>query len=428
MDSLIRDQAPGLGDPRDHYLLKTLVYGVLQNRTLLDFTLQQFCRQPLSRLKKIILLCLRLGLYQLLFLDRMPAPVVINETVTVLKQRAQPRQLAGLVNAILRNVLRKQEKGAWQPLHVADPAVRWSHPAWLVERWQQRYGAQLTAAICQSDNAPAPLVLRVNSRKIARQQYLDLLHQSGFTAKSGGFSPDAVYLVDHRGGPEKLPGFQDGFFQVQDEGAQLISYLFGPLTAGSYLDCCAGLGGKTTHLAQMLPAGGSLLAVEPNRQRQSLFFDNTRRLGFAGIELFKGSLREFSAGNKGQKLFAGILLDAPCSGLGVIRRHPEIRWNRNPADLTAHNRQQRELLDLAAELLQPGGILVYATCSTAPEENEEVIGAFLAGHRGLVAENCRKRLPAAAHPLVNSRGYLQTRPGQMEMDGFFGALLRKVGP
>ncbi len=362
----------GLADPRDHYLLKSMVYGVLQNRTLLDFILQQFSRLPLSRLKKMVLLGLRLGLYQLLFLDRIPTPIVINETVAMLKKRAQPRQLTGLVNAILRNVLRKQE-GGWLPLEIDAPEVRWSHPAWLVERWQQRYGVQPTTDICQSDNEPAPLVLRVNTRKIDRQQFLDLLHQCGIAGRSGSFSPEAVYLVSHRGSPEKLPGYGEGFFQVQDEGAQLIGLLLGPLTAGTYLDCCAGLGGKTTHLAQMLPADAKLVAIEPHQQRQRLFLDNFKRLGISGIDLFRGSLQDFCDRETREKLFTGILLDAPCSGLGVIRRHPEIRWNRKPEDLATYSRQQQELLRLATGLLQPGGILVYATCSTEPEENEEVI-------------------------------------------------------
>lgn len=425
VDTLLRKSSSGLADPRDHFLLKTLVYGVLQNRTLLDFRLQQFSRMPLNRLKKMVLLCLRLGLYQLLFLDRTPPPIVINETVALLKKRAQPRQLTGLVNAMLRNVLRRQEQGDWQPLEIADPAVRWSHPAWLVERWQRHYGAQLTAAICKSDNEPAPQVLRVNSRKIARQQYLDLLHQAGIAAKNGGFSPDAIYLTNHRGSPEKLPGYREGYFQVQDEGAQLISYLLCPLTAAPYLDCCAGLGGKTTHLAQALPAGASLVAVEPHLQRQLLFLDNTKRLGFSEIELFKGSLQDFIGRKKEKRLFAGILLDAPCSGLGVIRRHPEIRWNRSPEDLATYSRQQQELLALASSLLQPGGTLVYATCSTEPEENEEVIGKFLAGHRELSAENCRTRLPESARSLVNGQGCFRTRPGQSGLDGFFAAVLRK---
>lgn len=425
VDLLVTEFSPGLPDPRDHYLVKTLVYGVLQNRTLLDYILRQFSRLPLNRLKKIVLLCLRLGLYQLLFLDRIPAPIAVHETVAVLKQRSQPKQLTGMVNAILRNVLRRQEGGDWQPLRIDDLQVRWSHPEWLVARWRLRYGDRMTARICQSDNRPPPLVLRVNTRKIDRERYLDLLHHAGITGKKGDFSPDAVYVIDHRGSPEKLPGYSEGFFQVQDEGAQLISYLLGPMTAGSYLDCCAGLGGKTGHLAQMLPSGAKLVAIEPHRERQSLFIENAKRLDISGIELFRGSLQEFCEKERGERQFTGILLDAPCSGLGVIRRHPEIRWNRKPEDLATYCRQQQGLLFLAAGLLQPGGVLVYATCSTEPEENEEVVRGLLSGLPELIQENCLARLPETAKPLVNKQGYFQTMPGQGELDGFFAAVFRK---
>ena len=425
VDSLVKTFSSGLTDPRDHYLLKTLVYGVLQNSTLLDFILQQFARQPLNRLKKSVLLCLRLGLYQLLFLDRIPPPIAINETVALLNRRTLPKQLTGLVNAILRNVLRKQEKGNWQPFDIDDPVVRWSHPAWLVDRWRDRYGNQLATRVCQGNNEQPPLVLRVNGRKIDRTQYLDLLHRSDIAARTGCFSPDAVYLLDHRGSPEKLPGYGEGFFQVQDEGAQLISYLLEPLTDGFYLDCCAGLGGKTGHLAQLLPAGGRLVAIEPHPERQELFSENMERLEISGIELFRGSLQEYRSGDKCGRLFNGILLDAPCSGLGVIRRHPEIRWNRKPEDLAIYQRQQLELLNLATGLLGPGGVLVYATCSTEPEENEEVVQRYLASQPEMLLENGGQRLPAAARCLVNDKGYFQTVPGQTELDGFFGAVLRR---
>jgi len=424
VDGLLRSECAGLSDERDHYLCKSLVYGVLQQKTLLDHILTPFGRKPLDRLKKIILFALRLGLYQLLFLDRIPPPIAVHETVASLKRRGQPAPLTGFANAVLRNVLRAREKGGLPSLEEVPLEVRCSHPAWLLDRWRARYGEELTARICSANNEPPPLVLRVNTWRISRAALRALLQKEGIVSEEGEFSPEALYLPEHRGGLERLPGFRQGYFQVQDEGAQLISYLLSPFSAGNFVDCCAGLGGKTSHLRQQLPDADQLTAIEPHAGRRRLFKENMERLG-QSVPLFAGTLQEYCRQQeKGEA--TGALLDAPCSGLGVIRRHPEIRWNRKQGDLAVYGQQQRELLSLAASLLRLGGRLVYATCSTEPEENEEVVQQFLAEEEGFILQNASDVLPAAARILVDRQGFFRTIPGRHNLDGFFGAILLKA--
>ena len=423
VDALLGQACAVLPDERDHFLLKSLVYGVLQQRTLLDHTLAPFVRQPPGRLKKVVLLSLRLGLYQILFLDRIPPPIAVHETVAALRRRGQPRQLIGFANAVLRNILREREKGGWQPWRDAPLYVRCSHPAWMVERWERRFGRPITEQVCAFNNTPPPLVLRVNTTVISRAAYLALLQREGIGGEEGLFAPEAVYVKDHRGGPERLPGFGQGYFQVQDEGAQLISHLLGPFVDGLYIDCCSGLGGKTSHLRQLLPQSGHLEAIEPHAGRRRLFRENMTRLGMS-VPLFEGTLQQYSQ-KEGFPKAAGVLLDAPCSGLGVIRRHPEIRWNRTEKGLAIYQQQQLALLFLASDLLQPGGRLVYATCSTEPEENETVVDQFLSGHPDFVPGNCVEVLPESAAILVDHHGFFRTIPGRHGLDGFFGALLVK---
>jgi len=424
MDRILGEKGR-LTDPRDQSLARTMIYGVLQQKASLDYILGQFARQPLSRYKRIVRYALRIGLYQLLHLDRVPAHAAIHETVAALKNCGQPPQIAGLVNGVLRNILRRQEEGDWDPLSSAPPEVRLSHPPWLVDRWLKRYGRQATEILCRSNNSPPPLVLRVNTRKIDQDSYLSLLHSAGIKAEMGNFAPEAVRLLEPVGSPERLPGYQEGYFQVQDEGAQLISYLLGPLMAGRCLDACAGLGGKTSHLAQLLPAAIRLEAVEPSAERRRMFNENMKRLGLPEVPLFGETLQQFAGRPEERGAYQAILLDAPCSGLGVIRRHPEIRWNRQPQDLEKYQRQQLELLRIGASLLTPAGVLVYATCSTEPEENEEVVKAFLAGTKGFALDNAARVLPGTARRLVKEGGCFQTIPGLQETDGFFGARLRR---
>ena len=419
-----------LGDPRDRQLIMSLVYGVIRWRGYLDWVVEKFSKHPLSKLKNRTLQALRVGIFQILFLDRVPASAAINETVQALKDMKQPQWLAGFVNGVLRNVERERHTIP-HPLHakkidLLPEAALLSHPEWLIKRWKKRYGKAGAATICKKNNIISPICLRVNTTLTTPSVLLETLRNNGLHAGAGKFSPLAIKLEDFHGPVTTVPGFAEGLFQVQDEAAQLVSLLLGPLQPGkSYLDGCGGLGGKTSHLAQMLPLESSLVAVEPNAGRIRKLQENLDRLRLdMTVTIVEGTLASFLPENK--EKFTGVLIDAPCSGLGVIRRHPDIRWNRGPGDLRRYQEKQLSLLEDAAQLVAAQGILVYATCSTEPEENDEVVKKFLAAHPQFVLSDCRDILPESGACLVDSMGFYRTLPGRDDLDGFFAARLIKM--
>jgi 16S rRNA (cytosine967-C5)-methyltransferase len=420
----------GLKDPRDRQLIMSMVYGVIRWRGYLDWIIGNFSKHPLSRIKNRTLQALRIGIFQLLFLDRVPASAAINETVQALKDLKQPKWLTGFVNGLLRSVERKRQ-------NIPDPfdadsigslpeAALLSHPEWLIKRWKKRYGNAGALSICRINNTPAPVSLRVNTPQTPPRVLLEKLRNEGLHPVAGKYSPLAIKLDAFTGPLTAIPGFADGLFQVQDEAAQLVSYLLGPLQPGSsYLDGCSGLGGKTSHLAQMHATGSRLVAIEPHSGRIGKLKENLVRLQHdTTVTIVEGTLDMLLPENK--EKFNGILIDAPCSGLGVIRRHPDIRWSRSPDDLPRYQEKQLALLKIAAQLLAMQGILVYATCSTEPEENDVVVKKFLAAHPQFILSDCRAMLPENAAGLVDSAGFFRTMPGHDDLDGFYAARLVKI--
>ncbi|GBE13098.1 ribosomal RNA small subunit methyltransferase B [bacterium BMS3Bbin14] len=409
----------------DRQLAVMLVRGVLRQQQFLDAVIARFSSVPPGKMKPLTLMALRVGVYQLFFLDRIPASAAVNETVKVLRAEKQPRWLINFVNGVLRTVARQRASLPGPDVAGKNGTPILNHPDWLLRRWRARYGPERAEEICRQNNLEPPLTLRVNTRLISREALADRCRSAGHEVRNGSYAPDALILESGAGAIANLPGFAEGFFQVQGEAAQLATLLLAPFAAGrSYLDACAGLGGKTGHLAQLLPAGAELTAVEPDPRRFALLGENLRRLGADGnITLFNGGLDEFA--QSGGKRFDAILVDAPCSGTGVIRRHPDIRWNRQEDDLRSYQRQQGLLLHAAASLLAPGGILVYATCSLEPEENQQVIAAFRKTHSGFTPADCRDFLPPAAGRLIAANGCFYPTPAD-GLDGFFAARLEYI--
>jgi 16S rRNA (cytosine967-C5)-methyltransferase len=419
MDQML--QQAELPDSRDNQLVMAIVYGVLRWQRFLDAVLTDFSSHPLKKMKTMTLQALRVGLFQLCFMDRIPPSAAVNETVKALRSAKQPKWLTGFVNGVLRSITRKQETlpDPWQDQEL-PVAVRFSHPDWLYTRWQDKYGESEAISLCKKNNAQPHLCLRINTEKYATKTYLKKLEVKHISGIPGKFSPTAIILPDYKGQISALPGYSEGLFSVQDEGAQLIPYLLAPFQPGKYLDACAGLGGKTLQMADLLPNTCSLIAVEPNNSRFDLLHQNIERLNAtASIIPFKGDLHAFSQHTK--DLFQAILVDAPCSGLGVIRRHPDIRWNRSPEDLITYQEVQLNLLHDASLLLSPGGVLVYATCSTEPEENEDVVDSFLKAHPDFSIDP-PQQFPQSAKELIDSHGFFHTRPSEWH-DGFFSARL-----
>jgi len=416
-----------LAEVRDLQFCRALVYGVVCWRGYLDALLARISSHPLAGMKPLTRQALRCGLYQLLAMDRVPPSAAINETVRLLKEAGQPRWLTGFVNGILRRVSRELDTlprpgepgeagSGWAPYELL------SHPQWLFARWLGRYGEEGALAICRANNAGGALTLRTTAR-IGRDDLLTKLRAAGIAAEVGRFAPTAVLLPGYRGAVTALPGYEEGWFQVQDEAAQLVVPLLGGIVEGTWLDACAGLGGKTTQLAELAGPDAKVVAVEPEPRRFELLGANLARLGLSGkVETRSGTIGDLAAGDG--RRFQGILVDAPCSGLGVIRRHPDIRWNRQENDLFRYQAGQLALLSQATALLAPGGVLVYATCSTEPEENELVVESFLAAHKDFRVDDCRDCLPVAARVFVDAADCFRTRPDQ-GLDGFFAVRLLK---
>lgn len=408
---------------RDRQLAVMLVQGVLRHMEYLDAVIVRFTSHPLRKMKPLTLMTLRVGVYQLLYLDRIPDSAAVNETVKVLRAERQPRWLVNFANGILRNISRNKKElpGVEKAGKENGPVL--NHPAWLIRRWQKKYGIAHTAEICRRNNLEPDLVLRVNTLRTNSQSLARLFADAGVGVREGKYAPDSLVVDASAGSLPSLPGYQEGFFHVQDEAAQLVTSLLGPFQPeANYLDACAGLGGKTALIAQLAGERSKLTAVEPNGYRFRLLTENIERLGVAGkVDLRRGTVADVQV--KRKEGFIGILVDAPCSGTGVIRRHPDIKWNRRQRDLPEYQTLQLEILQQAAQLLQPGGVLVYATCSLEPEENEQVVDKFLEENKEFSLSDAQKWLPAEATSLVNHRGFFTPTPAD-GIDGFFGARLQ----
>jgi len=406
----------GLGT-KDKQLAVMLVNGVLRRKQYLDRVLEQFSSHPLRKMKNLIKMTLRVGIYQIFFLDRIPDSAAVNETVNVLQVERQPRWMINFVNGVLRNIVRQKSS-------LPRPETELNHPDWLVQRWLARYGREKTLEICRKNNNEPVLTLRVNTDRIDPADLTERFFEAGIEVRPGRFLSEALILESFSGPVVELPGYAEGLFHVQDEAAQLVTLLCGPFLEARYLDCCAGLGGKTSQLAQLLPEGAQLVAIEPNDHRARLLTENLKRLCSRHVTVFHGSLEAYGVTAPGQ--FNSILVDAPCSGIGVIGRHPDIRWNRQEEGLKAYQATQLSLLREASELVIPGGVLVYATCSMEPEENSMVVDTFLQGKKHFTNSDCRLVVPEKAAGLVKASGFITTVPAD-GLDGFFGARLVRMG-
>jgi 16S rRNA (cytosine967-C5)-methyltransferase len=425
---ILLDQAlktPALDD-RDRALLTELTYGTLRWRGNIDGQLSRYLRQSLAKTDPLIRNLLRLSVYQLLFLDKIPDYAAVNEAVELAKIHGGGKT-AGFVNAVLRNFLR-QQAGADQVAR-DDPsakalAVTYSHPEWLVTRWLNEFGAESAKALMRANNERAPLVLRVNLLKATREKLLERFLKAGIDANSTPWSPQGMAVLS---GPavDALPGFADGLFQVQGEASQLVTYLLSPVPGERILDACAAPGGKSTHIAEMMHDRGELVAVDTSARGTTKIHENAARLGLESLRVLRADASAEVAGVALESCDR-VLVDAPCSGLGTLRGHPEIKWHRNENDVRRLSRLQLKILRRVAGYLRPNGVLVYATCTLTREENEELVEAFLAQHEEFELEDAARYLPGQATPMVRDKFFVAL-PQRDNTDGFFAARMRKVG-
>lgn len=425
-------------DGRDRAFAMELVYGVLRRQETLDWRLEPALKKPLLRLPLIVQMLLRMGMYQLAYMDRVPVSAAVNEMVNLAKVNAAQlgRDWSGLVNAVLRTVTRLPERPF--PDLRSNPAsalsIRYAVPQWICTRWIEQLGIEQAEAACQTVSVAPALALRVNRRRVTRDVFLEQLHQAGIAARPTTVSPAGVILDEGRA-VTTIPGFREGLFYVEDEAAQLVPLLLDPHPDERILDVCAAPGGKATHLADLMSNRGQIVAVDRHAVRLQALKENCQRLGATIITPVVEDARELGTVASHQGVnpqipplgeFDRILVDAPCSGVGVLRRHPDAKGKKDTGMFARHQTLQAEILDRASAVLRPGGVLVYSTCSTEPEETEEVITRFCRNHSEWVRESIMPWLPASARPFVTAQGALSTMGNTLGMDGFYAVRLRKA--
>lgn len=413
---------------QDRALATELSYGVLRWQGRLDYLLAVVTDRPWERVDPMLRRLLRLGAYQLLFLTRIPAYAAVNETVA-LTQHVMRSQLKlgakAFVNAILRRLLERHATIRF-PDPSSDPvgalAARWSHPPWLVARWLTRLGAEEAEAFLRGNNDAPALSVVVNRLKSRPEEVKERLARIACSVTPGQFIPDAFHLTD---GAEALrdPAFADGWYFPMDEAAALPVLLLDPQPGEVVLDACAGGGGKTALLSGQLAGTGRVIALDPSARAHRRLREARARLGLDRVSPIRADARQAS------RLFAcsvdRALVDAPCSGLGTLRRHPERKWQQQESGLTTLARLQLELLHGVAPVLRPGGVLVYSTCSLEPEETDAVVETFLRDFPEFTVVHTSAGLPAAVAELIDLKGALRTWPHRHGLDGFYAIRLRR---
>ena len=412
-----------LPDARDRALAGEIATGTLRWQAAYDHVVSTFTRRPLARLDPEILDILRLTLFQLLHLDRVPASAAVHDAVE-LARAAGKRSAAPLVNAVLRRASRERARlalpprdGATREAAVEYLAVALSHPRWLATRWFDRYGFDAAEAWCRFDNRAPPLCMRANRLRITRDGLATRLLDAGVRTETARYAPDALVAVEGNPLHTRLAG--DGVLIVQDEASQLVALAAGALPGERVFDACASPGGKTVALAFDVREQGLIVAADVRARRVRLLAATIQSAGARRVRVVQAdAARALPFG----PVFDRVLVDAPCSGLGTVRRDPDIKWRRTEDDLQRLAAVQLRLVNEAATTVRPGGTLVYATCSSEPEENEQVVEQFLERCPGFRAG--RVHLPGAAE-LVDDRGHLRTYPFRHGLEAFFAARLVK---
>lgn len=407
---------------RDRAFVTACVYGVVRWQGRIDWLLSKACSRPLDSLTPWIRNILRLGAYQCLWMERVPPRAAVHASVG-LARRFGHAGVAGLVNGVLRTLLRQHATYALpdadtQP--AAHLAVAHSHPQWLVERWLDRYGWERTQALCAANNRPRDVTLRVNTLRTTPQALASRLAQEGLRLVRPSRWLAAALVAQGTSRLDALPSYQDGLFQVQDEGAMLVAPLCRAQPGQRVLDVCAAPGGKTTHLAQLMGDTGHILACDAQPSRLRLLHANVKRLRLTSIT----PVASDGAAPPWSGVFDRILVDAPCSGLGVLSRHPDIKWRKGSEDLQSMQATQLALLEAQCRHLAADGLLVYSVCSNEPEETRDVVRMFLECHPELRLDAVAGDLPKELDRHSSRIATLDLTPDQHGTEGVFAARFR----
>lgn len=407
----------------DRAFAAEIVYGTVKWKLTLDRVIAAYSNIKIEKLSPWILNILRLGAYQILHMAKVPQSAACNESVK-LAGRYGHKASAGFVNAVLRNVARNGGK-IDLPSRQEDPAgyfaVTYSYPKWLVEKYIGLFGEEFAEGLLDSGNGIPELTVRVNTLKTTVTGLVEEFAADGVEAIPGKYSNEAV-IIKSTVSIGALAAFKEGLFQVQDQSSMLPAAVLAPLPGERVLDACSAPGGKTTHMAQLMRNSGTVLARDIYEHKLKLIEDAAKRLG---IDIIKCELYDAACPDStNEGAFDRVLLDAPCTGLGIVRRKPDIKWARETKDIDGITALQKKLLQTVSLSVKPGGTLVYSTCTILPEENEEVVRGFLQENGSFEAVDIAQFLPAGL--AEHAKGcMLQTYPNRDGIDGFFVARLRR---
>ncbi|MGB6033691.1 MAG: 16S rRNA (cytosine(967)-C(5))-methyltransferase RsmB [Bacteroidota bacterium] len=412
-------RSPDLND-LDKGLLTEIAHGVLRWQSRLDWVLNGFSHGNFAKSEINIKNALRVALYQILFLGRVPHSAAVNEAVEFVK-RIRGEKPAGLVNAVLRNIIRNMD-GIRYPDRKADEiqylSVFFAHPQWMVKRWVSRFGVEEATRLFQANNERPSLSLRINTLKIEPVSFLRQLEQQKITY-TGSSHIDYFVKVKRLTRIGQMELFRNGMFTIQDESAALPGILLAPRPGDRVVDLCAAPGGKTTHIAELMKNDGEIVALDKYEAKLNLIRASCDRLGCTIVSLRVGDAMQYE-----QESVDKVLLDVPCSGLGVLAKKPDIKWKRDVSDIYRLREFQLQFIESAARLLKAGGVLVYCTCTTEPEENQGIVQEFLRTHPDFSLDHAGQYV---SKDLVSEDGYIETFPHRHEMDGSFAARLIRKG-
>jgi 16S rRNA (cytosine967-C5)-methyltransferase len=408
-------------DQRDRALIHSLVYGVIRWQYNLDNNIIQLSHREISKISLPVLNTVRMALFQMTFMDRIPDHAAVDSSVSLVHLFA-PNYIARFVNGILREMIRSKKKIHWpnESTQIAEYlSLKYSYPLWIIHRWLDLWGMNVTKELCIAGNIIPPIILRTNTLKTERSNLIKKLNDSAQRIDKTFHTPDGICLTNLKFAIGSSDLFQEGLFQVQDEASQLIGIIVSPQPGETILDACAGRGGKTGHLAQSMNNFGSILAVDRSTYKLGILSEEMKRLGVSIVSTcqhrWKSELKD--------RLFDRVLLDAPCSSLGVIRRHPDMKWKKTQSHILKNAQRQKQLIQITSRQVRPKGRLIYSVCSLEPEETYQVVEYFLSQNKNFIIN---KHSHSILTNFIDKNGFYYFRPDIHCMDGFFAVCLTRV--
>ncbi|MEY8415696.1 16S rRNA (cytosine(967)-C(5))-methyltransferase RsmB [Tissierella praeacuta] len=412
----------GLSNKEEGFI-REIVYGVLENDIYLDYIISRASKIKLKKIHPIILIILKIGIYQIIFMDRIPISAAVNESVNLAKKHGHKGTI-GFVNGMLRNISRNKDE--FMKVEVKDKidyiSIKYSHPKWMVKRWIKEFGEEFTERLCRENNKSPKLNIRVNTLKTSKEKLKEKLINYGFIVKDTKYANDSL-IVENPIRITETSEFKMGHFIIQDESSALVGQIMDPEPGSTIIDCCSAPGGKATHLAQIMNNKGRILSQDIYEHKLKLIEENAKRLGINIIEtsISDGTKRDDSLVN----LADYLLLDAPCSGLGLIRRKPDIKINRKEEDIAELVELQYTILNNVKDYLKIGGILIYSTCTIEKDENINMMNKFLEENKNFKLVNIEDKIYNSQNIDTLKYGYIQLFPHIHNTDGFYIAKIIK---